>query len=68
MACNPDSVPWKRTRMPVPLSAPREKVSVPFGDSNVTVVVRPRQPLGGSLPGELPWWIALLGALLTLLS
>ncbi len=50
----------------VPLSGSVARVSVPFGNQYVTVGVAARSDLGGSLPGVLPWAIAIVGLLLTL--
>ena len=47
----------------LPLPGRHSAVSVPFGDSFLTLVVSARQPLGGSLPQRLPWAIAIAGVL-----
>ncbi|MGA2925543.1 MAG: PP2C family protein-serine/threonine phosphatase [Solirubrobacteraceae bacterium] len=39
--------------------------TVPFGDSALTLVMSSRAPLAGSLPRDLPWIIAVVGALLS---
>jgi len=41
------------------------KVSVPFGDTVLTLVAAPIGPLGGQLPRMLPWIFGVLGAFLT---
>jgi len=40
--------------------------SVQFGDSALTLVVTPRESLGGAFFGNLPWIVAIFGALLSL--
>lgn len=50
----------------LPLVGYRASVSVPFGDSFLTLTATARGPLGGSLPQRLPWVIAIAGVLLTL--
>jgi len=48
------------------LSSPRTKLSVPFGDTELTFVISPHGPLGGTLPSRLPWVLGIIGGLLTL--
>lgn len=50
----------------LPLPGRPATVSVPFGDSALTVVVTARAPLSGALPQRLPWAIAILGVLLSI--
>ncbi len=50
----------------LPLSGPQTTVRVPVGDTFLTIAVAARAPLGGSLPQQLPWIIAVVGVLLTL--
>ena len=47
----------------LPLAGDVDRVSIPFGDSSVTLVATPRGPLGGTLGGALPW-VFLVGGLL----
>ena len=42
------------------------KVTVPFGDTDITLVTAARGHLGGTLPALLPWIFAVLGVLLSL--
>ncbi|HWD74358.1 MAG TPA: PP2C family protein-serine/threonine phosphatase [Solirubrobacteraceae bacterium] len=49
----------------LPLPGPTASVTVPFGDNSLTLVMSSRVALAGSLPKNLPWIIAVLGALLT---
>ncbi len=42
--------------------------SVPFGDSEILLIVSPRGELGGDLLSALPWVLAVLGTLLTLVA
>jgi Stage II sporulation protein E (SpoIIE) len=48
----------------VPLSGRRAAVTVPFGDSHLTLVMKPRRALAGSLPQRLPWIIGIVGTIL----
>lgn len=50
----------------LPLPGRHIVVTVPFGDSALTLVVSPRRALGGTLPQRLPRAIVALGILLTL--
>jgi serine phosphatase RsbU (regulator of sigma subunit) len=50
----------------VPLPGRRAAVTVPFGDTYLTVRATARGPLAGSLPQKLPWVIGIAGVLLTL--
>ena len=50
----------------VPLSGHRAVVTIPFGDTVLTVRATARGPLEGSLPQKLPWVIGIAGLLLTL--
>ena len=49
----------------LPLPGNHANSIIPFGSDDLTVVISARQPLGGALPEEMPWFIAVLGALLT---
>lgn len=50
----------------LPLPGPHAITVVPFGSNAVTVVISARQPLGGALPEDMPWVIAIIGVLLTI--
>lgn len=54
-----------RTVTHMPLARPIATSVIPFGSSDLTVDISARQPLGGALPNEMPWFIAVLGVLLT---
>ena len=47
----------------LPITGDVARVSIPFGDSSVTLVATPRGALGGTLGGALPW-VFLIGGLL----
>jgi serine phosphatase RsbU (regulator of sigma subunit) len=49
-----------------PISGRKASVVVPFGDNAFSLVVTPRGPLGGTFFSDLPWIIALVGALVSL--
>lgn len=49
----------------LPLPGAHATTVVPFGTEDLTVVISARQPLGGALPEEMPWVIAIVGVLLT---
>ncbi len=49
----------------LPITGVTERVSVPFGDSHLTLVAAPRGALGGALGGVLPWVFLVGGTLLT---
>jgi Stage II sporulation protein E (SpoIIE) len=49
----------------LPLPGQHAVSIIPFGSDVLTVVISARQPLGGTLPAEMPWMIAVLGVLLT---
>lgn len=49
-----------------PISGRQASDAVPFGDSAFTLVVTPRESLGGAFFASLPWIIAVAGVLLTL--
>jgi hypothetical protein len=49
----------------LPLPGPHASTVLPFGSGAVTVVISARQPLGGALPEDMPWVIAIIGVLLT---
>ena len=50
----------------LPVSGRTSKVSVPFGDSSLTLVATPARPLGGSLTGSLWWIVAIFGVLISI--
>lgn len=50
----------------LPIAGDSVRVSVPFGDSSVTLVATPRAPLGGTLGGALPWIFLVGGGALTI--
>lgn len=50
----------------VPLPGHRAMVTLPFGDSFLTLRATARGSLAGSLPRDLPWLIGIVGALLTI--
>jgi serine phosphatase RsbU (regulator of sigma subunit) len=49
-----------------PLPQPSDAQTVQFGNSAFTLAMSSRVPLGGSLPQNLPWIIAVLGGLLSI--
>jgi serine phosphatase RsbU (regulator of sigma subunit) len=49
----------------LPLTGNATRVTIPFGDSSVTLVAAPRGPLGGSLGGDLPWGFLVGGLIVT---
>jgi serine phosphatase RsbU (regulator of sigma subunit) len=49
----------------LPVSGDTVRVSIPFGNSSVTLITAPRGPLGGTLGGALPWIFLVGGAALT---
>jgi len=51
-----------------PLRGQQAKVTVPFGDSAITLVATPNGELGGTLLARLPWIVALAGALLSVIA
>jgi serine phosphatase RsbU (regulator of sigma subunit) len=53
-----------RTHLPLP--SPSHADTVPYGNSALTLVMSSRAPLAGSLPKNLPWISAVLGALLAI--
>ncbi len=50
----------------LPLPGPHATSVISFGTNALTVVISARQPLGGTLPQEMPWVIAIVGVLLTI--
>lgn len=50
----------------LPLQGPRATSVIPFGSNALTVVISANQPLGGALPEDMPWVIAIIGVLLTI--
>jgi hypothetical protein len=51
-----------------PLVGPRATVTVPFGNSAITLVATPNGELGGTLLARLPWIVAIAGVLLSLIA
>jgi hypothetical protein len=51
-----------------PLPAGAAKVTVPFGNSAITLAATPNGELGGTLLARLPWIVILAGAVLTLVG
>ena len=49
----------------LPPTGDTAKVTVPFGDSDITIVTAARGQLAGTLPALLPWIFGVLGLLLT---
>ncbi len=49
----------------LPVQGNRSTLRIPFGDTVLTLVVAPRQPLAGTLPQRLPWIILIAGLLLS---
>ena len=49
-----------------PLHGTTQRVTVPFGNTVLTLVIAPRESLAGALPQRLPWIIAVAGVILTL--
>ncbi|MEO8693670.1 MAG: PP2C family protein-serine/threonine phosphatase [Acidimicrobiales bacterium] len=50
----------------LPITGRRSVQSVDFGDSKLTLAMRPREELGGPVLDALPWIIAAVGTVLTL--
>jgi serine phosphatase RsbU (regulator of sigma subunit) len=51
-----------------PLPANAAKVTVPFGNSAITLAATPNGELGGTVLARLPWIVALAGGVLTLVA
>jgi serine phosphatase RsbU (regulator of sigma subunit)/type II secretory pathway pseudopilin PulG len=51
-----------------PLRGEQARTKVPFGNTALTLVVSPRGSLAGTLPQQLPWIIAIVGTILTLVA
>ena len=49
----------------LPITGGAVHMSIPFGDSTITLVASPRGALGGTLGGVLPWIFLVGGAVLT---
>ena len=49
-----------------PLGGTTQRLTVPFGNNVLTLIVAPRESLAGTLPQRLPWIIAIGGVILTL--
>ena len=49
-----------------PIRGTTQRVTVPFGNTVLTLVIGPRQSLAGTLPQRLPWIIAIGGVILSL--
>jgi serine phosphatase RsbU (regulator of sigma subunit) len=59
------------TDLPVsqlPLSGDTDRISIPFGDTTLTLTTAPRRQLGGTLGGQLAWIFLLAGGLLTIIA
>ena len=52
----------------LPLDGRTDTVTVPFGDTVITLVTSPRRHLGASLSQQLPWILLIAGLMLTALS
>jgi serine phosphatase RsbU (regulator of sigma subunit) len=50
----------------LPLAGHHAAVTVPFGDTAITLVISPRKTLSGNLPRDLPWIIMVVGVLLAI--
>ena len=50
----------------LPLTGITDRVSIPFGNSSITLVTSPRGHLGGALSGVLPWILLAGGTLITI--
>jgi serine phosphatase RsbU (regulator of sigma subunit) len=50
----------------IPLPGHRAVVTIPFGDTFLTLRASARSSLAGSLPRDLPWLIGIVGVLLTI--
>ncbi|MGA2528887.1 MAG: PP2C family protein-serine/threonine phosphatase [Acidimicrobiales bacterium] len=50
----------------LPPTGPNAKVTVPLGNTVLTLVASPRGQLGGTLPARLPWILGILGIALSL--
>jgi hypothetical protein len=49
----------------LPLTGDTARASIPFGDTKLILVTSPRGELSGPLAHDLPWFIAIVGLLLT---
>jgi serine phosphatase RsbU (regulator of sigma subunit) len=54
------------TSVKLPVKGRRASRTVPFGDNVFTLVVTPRGPLDGSFFADLPWLVAIVGAIVSL--
>jgi hypothetical protein len=54
-----------KTVRQLPLPGATAETKIPFGSEDLTVVISAREPLGGALPEQMPWVIAIVGVLLT---
>jgi serine phosphatase RsbU (regulator of sigma subunit) len=50
----------------LPVRGQHARLNIPFGDTGLTLVVAPRQPLAGALPQRLPLIIMIAGIILSL--
>jgi serine phosphatase RsbU (regulator of sigma subunit) len=50
----------------VPFTGRQDSESVPFGDSQLTIVLKPHTNLGGTFLNQLPWLLAIAGTIITL--
>ncbi len=53
-------------RTKLPITGRRASITIPFGDNVLTFVVTPRRPLSGTFAERLPWFIGVVGVLLSL--
>jgi hypothetical protein len=56
------------TSTPLSTPGPRAQAQVPFGDTHLTLVGIPTQPLEGTLSERLPWFVGGVGVILSLLG
>jgi serine phosphatase RsbU (regulator of sigma subunit) len=52
----------------LPVQGQHASISIPFGSNSFTFVVTARHPLVGSFPQRLPWLIAIIGVLLSIVA
>jgi serine phosphatase RsbU (regulator of sigma subunit) len=52
----------------LPLTGTTYKTSVPFGDTVLTLVTRPRRHLGSELNERMPWYVLFAGLMLTAIT
>ena len=69
LGSTPSSSALETTDLPpsrLPLSGDVDRLSIPFGNTTITLVAAPRGQLGGAAGADLPWVLLVGGALLTL--